>query len=444
MRQPRTPPDLPSIFSGRYKEITHAVVDEAYRRFAQTAQDRYEHWEKLRHRAVAKGLDAELAWAIVKTRRTFNAKPLPLTDKSGNQLTYWLSDAAQHELMMIDRVMAGNVPEQNPQALSIAERSNYIAQSYEKSFAEEAIASSLLEGAATTRVDAKRMLREQREPRNEGEQMVENNYNAMLFIRDQLDTDLSDSFIHELHRIVTHDIMETEKIGRWRRSEEPVVVEDPRDNEVMHEPPPAGDLPKRMKKLYRFANRKPEKTSSFLHPVVQGIALHFQFGYEHPYCDGNGRVARALFYWLVLRSGYWLFEYLPISTILRKAAVRYGRSYLYTEHDGFDLGYFLTYQLEVTARARQELAAYLERQAEKRREADKATDSDPRLNPRQRMLVRRLMNSHNPSIAIATHQKRERVSYPTARSDLMQLESFGYLRSEKAGRKLIFHLNKKN
>ena len=441
MRQPRTPPDLPPIFSGRQKDIAQAVGDKAYRRFTQTAQDRYEHWEKLRHRATAKGLDAELAWAIVKARRTFNAKPLPLTDKSGHPLTYWLSDAAQHELMMIDRELAGNVPGHLAGAIPDTEREQYIR----RSFTEEAIASSLLEGAATTRVDAKRMLREQREPRNAGEQMVANNYNAMLFIQDHLDTDLSDGFIHELHTIITHDTMDhPEQVGRWRRPDEEVAVYDDRDNELMHEPPPAEDLPKRMKKMYRFANRQPKKTSSFLHPVVQAIAVHFQFGYEHPYCDGNGRVARALFYWLVLRSGYWLFEFLPISTILRKAAVRYSRSYLYTEHDGFDLGYFLTYQLDVTARARQELAAYLERQAEKRREADKATDNDPRLSPRQRMLVRRLMNSHNPSIAIATHQKREHVSYPTARSDLMQLENFGYLRSEKAGRKFIFHLNKSN
>lgn len=439
MRQPRTPPDLPAIFSGRQDDITQALGDNAYRRFTQTAQDQYEHWEKLRHRAVAKGLDAELAWAIVKARRTFNAKPLPLTDKSGQPLTYWLSDAVQHELMMIDRELAGNVHGHLAGAIPDSEREHYIR----RSFAEEAIASSLLEGAATTRVDAKRMLREQREPRNPGEQMVANNYNAMLFIRDHLDTDLSDGFIHELHAIITHDTMDhPEQVGRWRRADEDVAVYDDRDNELMHEPPPAGDLPKRMKKLYRFANRQPEKTSSFLHPVVQAIAVHFQFGYEHPYCDGNGRVARALFYWLVLRSGYWLFEYLPISTILRKAAVRYSRSYLYTEHDSFDLGYFLTYQLEAAARARQELAAYLERQAEKRREADKATDNDPRLNPRQRMLIRRLMNSHSPSIAIATHQKRERISYPTARSDLMQLEAFGYLRSEKAGRKLLFYLTK--
>jgi len=410
-----------------------------YRRFTQTAQDRYEHWEKLRHRATAKGLDAELAWAIVKARRTFNAKPLSLADKSGDPLTYWLSDAAQHELMMIDRELAGNVPGQASSVIPDAEREHYIR----RSLTEEAIASSLLEGAATTRVDAKRMLQEGRSPRNAGEQMVANNYNAMLFIRDHLDTDLSDGFVHELHEIITHDTMPKEQVGRWRRANEDVAVYDDRDNELMHEPPQAEDLPKRMKKLYRFANRRPEKASSFLHPVVQAIAVHFQFGYEHPYCDGNGRVARALFYWLTLRSGYWLFEYLPISTILRKAAVRYSRSYLYTEHDGFDLGYFLTYQLEVAARAREELAAYLERQAEKRREADKATDNDPRLNSRQRMLVRRLMNSHDPSIDIATHQKRERVSYPTARADLMRLEENGYLRSDKAGRKLIFHLIKK-
>lgn len=438
MRQPKPPPDMGPIFSSRQAEITQAMGDRAYRRFTQTAQDRYEHWEKLRHRAAAKGLDAELAWAIVKARRAFNAKTLPLTDKDGNALTYWLTDAAQHELMMIDRELAGNVPGPVSGAIPAGERERYIR----KSFVEEAISSSLLEGAATTRVDAKKMLREGRAPRSSGEQMVANNYNAMLFIRDHLETDLSESFIHELHEIITQGTMPSEKVGRWRRPEEDVAVYDVRDNELMFQPPDAVDLPVRMRRLCKFANQRPEQTKSFLHPVVQAIAIHFQFGYEHPYCDGNGRVARALFYWLALRSGYWLFEFLPISAILRKAAVRYGRSYLYTEHDQFDLGYFLTYQLEITARARGELAQYLERQAEKRREADKATDNDSRLNSRQRMLVRRLINSHDPTIAIASHQKRERISYPTARLDLMRLEEHGYLRSKKMGKQLIFHLTK--
>ena len=52
------------------------------------------------------------------------------------------------------------------------------------SLMEEAIASSQLEGASTTRPIAKEMLRTNRKPRNEAEQMIVNNYRAMLAVRD--------------------------------------------------------------------------------------------------------------------------------------------------------------------------------------------------------------------------------------------------------------------
>lgn len=41
--------------------------------------------------------------------------------------------------------------------------------------------------------------------------------------------------------------------------------------------------------------------------------------YMHPFVDGNGRTARALFYWYMLKSGYWLTEYLSISRVIAKS-----------------------------------------------------------------------------------------------------------------------------
>ena len=50
---------------------------------------------------------------------------------------------------------------------------------------EEAIASSQLEGANTTRQLAKQFLREGRKPRIEAEHMILNNYNAMVAIEQE-------------------------------------------------------------------------------------------------------------------------------------------------------------------------------------------------------------------------------------------------------------------
>ncbi|MFU2327561.1 Fic family protein [Pseudomonas sp. NFX98] len=91
--------------------------------------------------------------------------------------------------------------------------------------------------------------------------------------------------------------------------------------------------------------------ANYLHPLIKGIALHFALGYEHPFRDGNGRVARALFYWFMFKNDYSAFRYIAISVLLRNAPVKYGRSYLDTEADDLDLTYFIDFQCSVVLRA---------------------------------------------------------------------------------------------
>jgi len=52
------------------------------------------------------------------------------------------------------------------------------------SLVEEAITSSQLEGASTTRRVAKELLATGRQPRDRSEQMIVNNYQAMVFAQD--------------------------------------------------------------------------------------------------------------------------------------------------------------------------------------------------------------------------------------------------------------------
>ena len=87
------------------------------------------------------------------------------------------------------------------------------------------------------------------------------------------------------------------------------------------------------------------------HHHIRAIILHFWLAYGHPFVDGNGRTARALFYWAMLHEGYWLFEFISISNILRKAPAQYGLSFLYSETDDNDLTYFIVAQTKVIRRA---------------------------------------------------------------------------------------------
>ena len=53
----------------------------------------------------------------------------------------------------------------------------------------------------------------------------------------------------------------------------------------------------------------------------------------HPFVDGNGRTARSLVYWYMMKKGYWLTEYLSISRIIYRNKAQYEKAFLYTEAD---------------------------------------------------------------------------------------------------------------
>lgn len=351
MRTPETPPAIPKALAGLGRAFEHPL-DPVMAEVVAESQRRYRHWDKLRFVASGRGLDPEMVWALVKAGRLANRRPLPFRGMEGERFTYSVPDVAQRELMLIDRQLAGLIGFDTQEPIPDAHKERFIRDS----LMEEAISSSMLEGAATTVRVAKEMLRTGRAPRTRGERMVANNYRAIQFIRENVRTPLSREFVIELQRILTTDTLdEPEHAGRFRKSDERVVVQDAY-GEVLHEPPAAGELPARIATLCRFANATPRTDEGFIHPVVRAIILHFQLAYDHPFCDGNGRTARALFYWSMLRAGYWLFEFLPISRLIYQAPSKYARAFLYTETDDLDCTYFVVYHLRLIGQARRDLA----------------------------------------------------------------------------------------
>ena len=141
-------------------------------------------------------------------------------------------------------------------------------------------------------------------------------------------------------------------------------------------PPLASELDERLDLMCQFANGK--VPDHFIHPVIRSVILHFWLAYDHPFVDGNGRTARALFYWSMLRSGFWLFEFISISRILVKAPIKYARAFLYTETDSNDLTYFILHQVQVIKQAIAELHSYIARKSDgvpaKIRQALRGTD----------------------------------------------------------------------
>lgn len=434
MKLPIPPPPLEELLSSTQGEDFFDLLSSG---LGNMPENTYMHWDQLRHRPVPdERFSTKQWWFAKKMARGATMQGLPFKDDSGRPFNYSQPTFVQQMLHQVDRDASGRieVPEvvTNPHT-----RDRFLVSS----LIEEAITSSQLEGASTTRKVAKEMLRQGRKPRNRSEQMILNNYHAMDFIRENYAVPLTPELIKELHSIIAKDTLDDPTgIGRWRRSDEAVNVVDPRDDAVLHVPPNAEEIPERVDLLCSFANAGDDPP--FIHPALRAILVHFMIGYDHPFIDGNGRTARALFYWAMSQHGYWMMEFTSISTILRKAPAKYARSYLYTETDANDTTYFIVYQLEVILSAIASLQAYLAKKTREIREADSwlrgSSALRSLLNHRQIALIQHALKHQYEVYTIRSHMVSHNVTYQTARSDLLGLTDEGLLTKSLRNRAYAF------
>lgn len=396
----------------------------------------YPHWDKLRHLDPPDGLSREQWWGLIKLRRAPGERLLPMVDVREAPFSYTLPDEVLRLLHVVDQRCAGEVAMEEVVTSDHDAKARYLVNG----LMEEAIQSSQLEGAMTSRQTAKEMLRSGREPVDRGERMILNNYRALLFMRDQMGRRLTPALVCELQRILTDGTLDhPDQAGRLQQpGDDRVAVHDRADPTlVLHTPPSADQLPRRMEAMCAFANDD-DANERFIHPVLRAVLLHFWLAYDHPFADGNGRTARALFSWYMRKHGYWLVEYLSISRILRDAPAQYARSFLLTESDGGDTTYFVLHQLETIERAIDDLHAYLRRKTEEIRDVERLLDGDDGLNRRQLALLSDALRHPDRAYTMGRHASEHRVTHETARADLRALADRGLLRRRQAGRQYRF------
>lgn len=430
MKLPQMPPDFEGLLKQAFKtrRIEHVL------RLADLIQpeERYLHWDKLRRRPARKGFSHEEWWLALKLKRKAAYKEVPLLDKEGTPFRYYTTDLVQELLHEIDSGAGGFIGIPDP-ITNAQTRDRYVISS----LIEEAITSSQLEGAVATREVAKEMIKSGRKPRDNSEQMILNNFMTMRHIIEMKEDPLTPDLILLIHRLVTENTLDKPGAsGRLRDSDELVKVVDKIEGTVFHDPPPATELDARIQQMCDFANGKTPKT--FMHPATRAIILHFWLAFDHPFYDGNGRTARALFYWAMLRSGYWLFQYISISSILVKAPTKYEKSFLYSETDDNDLNYFIIYQAKVINRAIKELHAYIDRKRKEVKNVEAKLRFIRELNHRQQALIMHALRHPLHEYTVESHRTSHGLAYGTARSDLLDLLGKGLLTRKNRGRTMVF------
>ncbi len=393
---------------------------------------KYYHWDKVRYMDPPNGLNSEQWWMVIKANRIFRRRMLPFNDKNGNQFNYILTDEILRYLHVIDSKANGFIGKDSS-APSEEMRTRYTVSS----LVEKAIASSQLEGASTTRKVASTMIRSGRKPRNRYEEMIFNNYIAMKRIQEQQSESLTIEGLLNLHKILTEGTMDdSDASGRIQHEDEKRVHVGDDYGKIFHIPPQAKELPKRLDALIHFANESPENSDSFIHPIIRAIIMHYVIGYDHPFVDRNGRVARAVFYRPVLQSGYEILAFASISQIIKKASAKYSYAYQYVETDENDLTYFMHHQLDVICKAISKLEDYITKKQNEISRIERKLKRMP-LNYRQLALLSHAVRHPGHIYSIRSHRVSHDCAYATARSDLMKLASSQLLEQKQINQKTL-------
>lgn len=398
-----------------------------------TINGKYRHWETVRRLSPPEGLSHREWWLGLKFSRMSSSNATEFRARDETPFKFHLVDPIPEKLHKLD-LSAGGTLESTPGVLNSENKDRY----YISSLMEEAITSSQLEGAATTAQVAREMLSSGRPPRGHDEQMIFNNFLTMRMIGERRKERLTKEWVFEIHRRITQDTLANpDAAGRFRTAGDgEVYVHDKLSFEVYHRPPAPETLDERLQRLCDFANGASPQV--FVHPVIRAIIVHFMLAYDHPFVDGNGRTARALFYWTLLHHGYWLFEYLTISPILRASPTRYAKAFLYTETDENDLTYFILNQLDVIERAVTAFKQYVARKTDQQRAIESKLRGRVALNHRQIALLSHASRHPHHQYTVAAHQMRHGIVYQTARTDLLDLEGRALLEKRRFGKTFYF------
>ncbi len=414
-----SPPAFDIMSALREYDVASEVSSGKYQSFFIKVNDRYLYWDEVKHRNDLP-FDPVKSWMLIKYQRSLGYSGLCFGDV---HFTYLLTQTVQKNIHEFDLKLIGGLY-QNP--ISLDDKKKYLSSS----LLEEAIASSQIEGAATTTKIAREMLKSERSPRNESEQMIFNNLRGIQFIEEELESELDFRLIIELHRIMTAKTSAEDCAGTYRT--EMIYVQDHIDGEIAHTPPTAEKASSMMEELCDFVN----SDKYFIHPIVKASIIHFMIGYIHPFKDGNGRTARALFYWYLLKSGYGLLKNISISRAILESRTQYDKSFLKTEHDGNDLTYFINYSIKSLLVAFESLIRYRDRKKKEREEQESLAKKliNRGLSKRQAKLLSLLVLKPKVDINISTYAEQLGIVRQTARKDLNHLKKLELIEDEKDGR----------
>lgn len=413
----------PELTKKDFAEAMKLLTDKNTMPLLKRISSEYYYWDKVKYLAP-KGISGTALWHAVKLQRMLNSKQI-----SFGRYTFSFT-VTDHMLAMMhefDLNIGGNLGTKS--IIPESDKSFYLVSSV----MEEAIASSQMEGASTTRKVAKEMLRKKQKPRDKSQKMIANNYATINYLAEHRHDDFSLERILEIHRYISADTLDNHDYEGSLRKTDDIVVMNGITGEIAHTPPPHGEVEGMLRELCDFANN--DDPDNFIHPIIKGIIIHFMLAFIHPFADGNGRTARSLVYWYLMKKGYRLTEYLSISRIIYRNKAQYEKAFLYTEADNCDMSYFIQYNLVTMKKAYEELKLYLQRKMSER-DSITGLSGIKDINLRQAHIIKDLYKSSGNIITAKEIATQFAVTDKTARTDLQALAGLGIMKEVKLNNRM--------
>lgn len=374
----------------------------------------YYYWDKVKYVATS-GIDPAVLWQAVKLQRMMSAKSVTFGKYNFHFTITEQMLALLHEF---DMNIGGSLGTKS--LIPENDKSFYLVSS----IMEEAIASSQMEGASTTRKVAKEMLRKKLKPRDKSQWMIANNYATIRYLSEHRQDEFSVEKLLEIHKYISSETLDNKNDEGNIRQTDDIVVMNGITGDIAHTPPPHEETRQLLEELCSFANN--DAPDSFIHPIIKGIIIHFMLAFIHPFVDGNGRTARSLVYWYMMKKGYWLTEYLSISRIIYTNKSKYERAFLYTENDDNDLSYFIQFNLVTMKKAYEELKRYLQRKISER-DSILMFKGVRGINQRQAHILKVIAEKGNEILTVKEVATRFNITGHTARTDLQGLVRQGFM-----------------
>lgn len=409
-------------------DIAQDFIARRHEQFLAKSDKYYWYWDELKYRPGLPYESPEQTWFLIKFHRKQRWKKILL----GNY-TFRYCDTSEiyKNLYEFDTKQFGELRE-NP--ISETDKQLYLKNSLQ----EEAIASSQIEGAATTTQQAWEMLKRERKPKNEGEQMIFNNQRAIRFIIERHKESLSPELIVELHSILTAKTSAEACSGDFRKTL--VNVVDHVDGEIAYVAPNASEVSGLVQSLCEFANTDAE----FIHPILKASMLHFLIGFIHPFLDGNGRTARALFYWFMMKKEYSLIKHISISRAILDSRTQYDKAFLKTEYDDNDMTYFLMYSIKGLRVAFESLVRFRDRKRAEYLSIDnlRRTFQSNGNNERQALVLAEMRVKQALKYSVNDYADKFGITRQTAAKDLSGLVKNAGVIEQSQGRNKFYFLPK--